>query len=234
MKRITEPVARRIEWLCACSLFAELSSDHVTALAEVAGVRVYAPGEILFHGGAPADGLYIIVDGRVKVCRYGADGREQVLHIFEGGEPCGEVAVFEGRDYPATAEAMEHSRSLFIPRDDFLRLARTRPDLLMNMLAVLSRRLRRFVEMIDDLSLKEVSTRLARHLLALSEAADNVKEVELTTSKVMLAARLGAVAETLSRTLTRMQNKGVIAVEGRRVTLKNVAALQRLAEGEKM
>ncbi len=234
MKRVTEPVARRIEWLGACSLFSELSSDHATALAKVSGVRIYESGEIIFHGGASADGFHIIVDGRVKVCRYGADGREQVLHIFEGGEPCGEVAVFEGRDFPATAEAMALSRTLFIPRDDFLRLARTRPDLLMNMLAMLSRRLRRFVEMIDDLSLKEVSTRLARHLLDLSEKAGSAKDVELATSKAMLAARLGAVAETLSRTLTRMQNKGIIHVEGRRVTLKNMAALQRLADGEKL
>jgi len=234
MKRITEPIEKRIEWLSACSLFSELSSDHVTALAEVAGLRAYEPGEVLFHGGAEADGLHIIVAGRVKVCRYGADGREQVLHIFEGGEPCGEVAVFEGRVYPATAEAMVSSRSLFILRGEFLRVARTRPELLMNMLAVLSRRLRRFVEMIDDLSLKEVSTRLARHLLQLSEASGNEVEVELATSKAMLAARLGAVAETLSRTLTRMQNKGLIQVDGRRVTLKNPSALKRLADGEKL
>jgi len=229
MKRITVPIEKRIEWLSACSLFSELSSDHVTALAEVSGMRAYETGEVLFHGGAHADGLYIIVDGRVKVCRYGADGREQVLHIFEGGEPCGEVAVFEGRVYPATAEAMAPSRSLFILRDDFLIIAHKRPELLLSMLAVLSRRLRRFVEMIDDLSLKEVSTRLQ-----LSEASGNTKEVELATSKAMLASRLGAVAETLSRTLARMQNRGMIQVEGRRVVLKNIAALKRLAEGEKL
>ena len=234
MKRITEPIEKRIEWLGACSLFSELSSDNVTALAEVCHVRAYESGEVLFHGGAHADGLHIIVDGRVKVCRYGADGREQVLHIFEGGEPCGEVAVFEGRVFPATAEAMAASRSLFILRDDFLAIARQRPELLLGMLAVLSRRLRRCVEMIDDLSLKEVSTRLARHLLQLSEASGNSKEVELATSKAMLASRLGAVAETLSRTLARMQNKGMIQVDGRRVVLKNKAALERLAEGEKL
>jgi len=84
------------------------------------------------------------------------------------------------------------------------------------------------------LSLKEVSTRLARHLLQLSESSGNTKEVELATSKAMLASRLGAVAETLSRTLARMQNKGMIQVDGRRVVLKNIVALRRLAEGEKL
>ena len=234
MKRITEPIEKRIEWLSACSLFSELSSDYVTALAEVSHARVYEPGEVLFHGGANADGLHIIVDGRVKVCRYGADGREQVLHIFEGGEPCGEVAVFEGRVFPATAEAIAPSRSLFILRDDFLGIARKRPELLLGMLAVLSRRLRRFVDMIDDLSLKEVSTRLAGHLLQLSAASVKKNVVELGTSKVMLASRLGVVAETLSRTLARMQSKGIIQVEGRRVMLKDIETLERLAKGEKL
>ncbi len=234
MKRFTESVATRIEWLGSCPLFAGLSSDHVTALASVSWPRRYEPNEILFHAGAAADGFYIIVDGQVKVCRYGADGREQVLHLFEGGEPCGEVAMFEGREYPATAEAVATSRTLFITRDDFLQVARKRPELLMNMLAMLSRRLRRFVSMIDDLSLKEVSTRVARHLLELSRSSADASAIELTTSKTMLASRLGTVAETLSRTLTRMQQRGVIEVAGRRVVLCDLEALERLADGEKL
>ncbi len=234
MQRKTVSMTTRIEWLCACSLFSELSSDHITALAEISGARQYDTGEVLFHEGVHADGFHIVVDGQVKVCRYGVEGREQILHIFEGGEPCGEVAVFEGGVFPATAEAMAPSRTLFLPRREFLHVAEKRPDLLMNMLAVLSRRLRRFVEMIDDLSLKEVSTRLARHLLELPRSTDNGCTVALTTSKAMLAARLGAVAETLSRTLARMQRKGLIQVEGRRVLLRNLAALERLAEGEKL
>ncbi len=234
MKRSTVSLQSRIEWLCACSLFAELPSDHVTALAEVSSTRNYDAGEILFHGGALADGFHIIAEGRVKVCRYGADGREQVLHIFEGGEPCGEAAVFEGGPFPATAEAMTAATTLFIQRDDFLRVASIRPDLLMNMLAVLSRRLRRFVDMIDDLSLKEVSTRLANYLLQLRAEGGDDSSVELPISKTMLAARLGAVAETLSRTLARMQRKGLIEVEGRRVILRRIPGLERLAQGEKL
>lgn len=234
MKRDTVDLATRIEWLSACTLFSELASDHASALAEIAGVRHYDTGETLFHGGAHADGFHIIVDGQIKVCRYGVDGREQVLHIFTGGEPCGEVAVFEGGVFPATAVAMALSRTLFLPRDTFLHVVKQRPELLMNMLGVLSRRLRRFVDMIDDLSLKEVSTRLARYLLELSEAAGNAVEIELPTSKAMLAARLGAVAETLSRTLARMQRRGLIQVDGRRVLLHNIPALEGLAEGDKL
>lgn len=234
MKRTTVSTEKREEWLGACSLFAELPGEMILSLAKAASTRSYEPGETLFREGERADGLHIVADGLVKVCRYGADGREQILHVFEGVEPCGEVAVFEGGAYPATAEALAASSTLFLSRADFLDLAAKRPDLLLNMLAVLSRRLRRFVEMIDDLALKEVSTRLARHLLELSKQAGGSMEVELATSKAMLAARLGAVAETLSRTLTRMQRRGLIEVDGRRVRLRNAAALKKLAEGDKL
>ncbi len=234
MKRSALPVKTRVELLGACSLFEGLPADLMGALAEMAGGRSYESGEVLFHEGTVADGLHIIVEGQVKVCRYGPDGREHILHIFEGVEPCGEVAMFEGGTYPATAEALAPSNTLFIARRDFLDLAGKRPDLLMNMLAILSRRLRRFVEMIDDLALKEVSTRLARHLLELSQNSGGALELELTTSKAMLAARLGAVAETLSRTLARMQRRGIIEVEGRRVVLRNPGALEKLADGDKL
>lgn len=234
MKRITVSIEEREQWLGACSLFAELPPDMIQGLASVASVRSYDTGEALFHEGERADGLHIVAEGQVKVCRYGADGREQILHVFAGVDPCGEVAMFEGGTFPATAEALAPSRTLFILRTDFLRLAEKRPDLLLNMLAVLSRRLRRFVDMIDDLALKEVSTRLARHLLELSREAGGKEEIELTTSKVMLAARLGAVAETLSRTFARMQRKGLIEMDGRRVLLRNKSGLKKLAEGDKL
>ena len=234
MKRTTLPITQRLEWLGECALFAELPRDMLLSLAEAASTRFYEPGELLFREGERADGLHIVADGQVKVCRYGADGREQILHIFGGVDPCGEVAVFEGGCYPATAEALAASNTLFLLRSDFLALAARQPDLLLNMLAVLSRRLRRFVDMIDDLALKEVSTRLARHLLELSAQAGGAREVELATSKAMLAARLGAVAETLSRTLARMQRRGLIEVDGRRVRLRNLAGLRGLAEGDKL
>ena len=234
MKRITASNEERIEWLSACSLFSEMPSDLILAVAKVSSVRLYEAGEALFHEGAKADGLHIVLDGQVKVCRYGFEGREQILHIFEGVEPCGEVAMFEGGAYPASAEALAPSKTLFIPRPDFLHLAEKRPDLLLNMLAILSRRLRRFVEMIDNLSLKEVSTRLSQYLLDLSENSGGAQEFELPVSKTMLAAQIGTVAETLSRTLARMQRRGLIDVESRRVVLRNRGALEKIAGGEKL
>jgi CRP/FNR family transcriptional regulator len=199
-------------------------------LAALAQTRHFARQEALFHQGDRAEGFHVVVAGQVKVGRYGLDGREQVLHVMGPGDPCGEVPVFQGRSYPANALALEQVLTLYFSRRDFLELGSRRPGLLLNMMGVLAARLRHFVELVDDLSLKEVSSRLARHLL---KTADDqaVDTVELTTTKGVLASRLGTIAETLSRTLARLQRDGLIRVEGRRVTLLDRPALERLAEG---
>jgi CRP/FNR family transcriptional regulator len=220
-------------WLLRSPLFEELPEKGAKALAEAASPRSLEAGASLFHEGEEAHGFYLIVEGQVKVSRYGGDGREQVLHVLGPGEPCGEVPAFTGGRYPASAEALRETTALYLPRDRFLNLGRQRPEILLGMLAVLSRRLRGLVELVDDLALKDVSSRLARYLLGLSEEKRGSRVVRLPTTKAVLASRLGTVSETLSRTLARMGDEGLIRVSGRCVTLINRTALQALAEGRK-
>jgi CRP/FNR family transcriptional regulator, dissimilatory nitrate respiration regulator len=224
----------RLRALQACSLFAELPKADLEALAETAVARGYSAGEVLFHAGTPAEGFHIVSHGKIKVCRYGVDGREQVLHLFTGGEPCGEVPVFEGGAYPATAEALDTSVTLYLERKAFLAMALKNPEVLLHMLGVLSRRLRNFVNLIDDLALKEVSARVAAYLLQKIPPDNKNAAIELDTTKAMLASRLGTIGETLSRTLARMQKRGIIAMEGRNVRVVDRKQLERLAEGEKI
>ena len=235
MKRLASPPAERAQRLAHCPLFADLDPADLASVAAFAETRQYDQGEILFHAEAPAEGFHVVADGLVKVFRTGAEGREQVLHLFGRGEPAGEVAVFHGGVYPATAQAMTAARTLYLARTDFLDAARRRPELLLTMLGVLSLRLRRFVDLIDDLSLKEVSARLALRLLELAgEAGAEGEGVPLRVSKATLAAQIGTVPETLSRTLARMQQRGVILVEGRTVTVLNAKALRAVADGGKV
>ena len=216
--------------LAQCPLFAALDVEDRRRLASFARARDHEPGELLFAQGEPAEGFHIVLSGRAKVYRVARDGREQVLHLLEKGSPCGEVPVFHGGRFPASASAEGRTRTLYIPGADFLQLAEERPAILLEMLAVLSMRLRGFVTLIDDLSLKEVSARLAKHLL--DRAEDGV--VELDTSKAVLASRLGTIAATLSRTLGKMQDRGVIAVKGGRIRIADEETLRRLASGEKL
>ena len=234
MRIIRSNVQQRAESLARCRLLSELSATDLRALARVVSVREYEPAEILFNRGVSADGFHVVVLGQVKVCRFGADGREQVLHVFGPGEPCGEVPMFQGARYPATAMAAGTLRTLYLPRDAFVQLGRRRPDFLLKMLAILSLRLRHFVELVDDLSLKEVSARVASHILHLFDRAGGAKQVQLETTKGMLASRLGTIAETLSRTLAKMQRNGIIRVRGRKITILDRHRLEELAEGEKL
>ena len=212
-------------------LFAGLSAGQLEALSKVVLSRSIASGDVLFLQDDKADGFYILADGGLQVYRTGMDGRRQILHVFEKpGDVCGEVAVFEGGTYPAAAEAVRDSIVFYVPRDAFLRLTKAQPEILLAMLAVLSRRLRRFVGLIDDLSLKDVGTRLAQYLITQAEAV-NANRITLSMTKGMLASQLGTIAETVSRTLRKMQEQGLIVVEGRQITIKQREELEEVAEG---
>jgi len=202
-------------------------------LARVCLLRVYEKDEVLFFQDEKAHGFYVVADGRVKVQRTGVDGREQILHMFGPGDICGEVPVFEGEAYPASAVAVGSLQTVYIPRKAFLALGRERPEILLEMLAVLSLRLRRFVGLIDDLSLKDVSARLAKVLLDL-QARTGTATVKLDSTKTTLASRLGTIAETLSRTLRKMQAAGIIRVDGRSITIRDTDRLIELAAGERL
>ncbi|NTU47809.1 MAG: Crp/Fnr family transcriptional regulator, partial [Syntrophobacteraceae bacterium] len=150
------------------------------------------------------------------------------------GEVFGEVPVFAGGLYPAHAEALEASRSLFLPRDAFIELVQKEPSLALNMLGMLSRRLRRFTHLIEDLSLKEVPGRLAAYLLYLSGRNTHSDLLELDITKSQLASLLGTIPETLSRILAKMTQQELIRVEGRRITILDREGLENLAAGEKL
>jgi len=174
----------------------------------------------------------VIISGKVKIFKVSWEGKEQTLHIFGPGEPFGEVPVFGGQQFPANAEALEKGRIFFFPREDFSGLIKKNPDLALNLLAVLSKRLRRFTSLIEDLSLKEVPGRLAAYLLSLSESREGAMDLELEFSKGQLASILGTIPETLSRILGRMSNKGLIESHGPRIRLLDLQGLQELSEGE--
>ncbi len=234
MKNRSTTISMRMGVFRITPIFAGLADSGVRALAEVSSVREYDNGEYLFQQDEQAAGFHILVDGTLNVHRFGPDGRQQILHVFESsGEPCGEVAVFQGGTYPAAAAATGATSTIYMPRDSFMQVARKNPEILLKMLATLSVRLRRFVGLIDDLSLKDVSARLAKHIQELSLQADS-NVVELSTTKTVLASKLGTIAETLSRTLRKMQGRKIIKVDGRKITVLDEDALDDIAEGEKL
>ena len=210
--------------------FEELPDEQIADLSMIVTDQEFQRGRVIFSEGDEGTGFYVVISGRVKIFKLSPEGKEQILHIFGPGDPFGEVAVFSGRHFPANAEAMETSRLFFFPRDSFADLIKRNPSLALNMLAILSRRLRRFANLIDDLSLKEVPGRLAAHLLYLTGHKEGRAELELTITKSQLASLLGTIPETLSRILGKMSTQGFIETDGRRIKILDRKALVDLVE----
>ncbi len=223
-----------VEFLDRIPLFSGLPLPQREELAMICISQVFSRGEVIFSEGDAASGFYVVMAGRVKIFKVSLEGKEQTLHLFGPGEPFGEVPVFTGGNFPAHAEALEESRVLFLPRDSFVDLIKRDPSLALNMLGVLSMRLRVFTHQIESLSLKEVPGRLAAYLLLLSGRDNDAEELRLDIAKGQLASLLGTIPETLSRILGKMSSQGIIEVEGRLIRLLDRAALEELAEGGKL
>jgi len=208
-------------------LFEGVPDDQLVEIAKITVERDMRRGETIFFEGDEAVGFYMVSRGRIKIFKMSLEGREQILHIFGPGEPFGEVPVFHGQPYPANAVALESGRLIFFPRDDFVRLVEDNPSIALNMLAMLSLRLRRFATQIEHLSLKEVPGRLAAHLRYLCREQGREDRVTLEIPKGQLASLLGTSPETLSRIFARLSEEGLIDVKGKVITILD---RQRLAE----
>jgi CRP-like cAMP-binding protein len=211
------------------TLFEGLGEPYLAELVDRGRRRRYESDHTVFLQGDRAEGLHIVLSGRIKVFKLSPRGREQTLMIMGSGEPVGEVAVLSGEAYPASAETLEPSETLYIPRQAFLDLVGREPEVAMRLLSALSARLRSFASLIEDLSLRDVSERLAGHLLSLATAGLSQETIELEVSKTQLSAAVGTVPETLSRAFRQLARTGAVETRGRKVLIKDRAALERAA-----
>lgn len=225
MKNFMEAVGKSL-------LFRGLSEEELVQLERISEPRHYEKMALLFREGEDGVGFYVVASGQVKVFKTSFDGREQVLHILGPGDPLGEVPVFAGQTFPASAQALVESRLYFFPRQKLVQLYRDSPSLAMNMLAVLSRRLREFTVLIENLALKEIPQRLATYLLHQHAQKPVSSRVKLPVTKGVLANILGASQETLSRVLSRLSQEGLIEVQGKEITILDWDRLKELAGGE--
>lgn len=207
-------------------LFEGLPSQHIEDINNIAVVKTFQRGETIFFEGDKGIGFYMVGEGKVKIFKVSPSGKEHILHIFGEGEPFGEVPVFHGQPFPATAEALMKTSTIFFPRNKFVLLVEENPSIALNMLAVLSFRLRKFANQIENLSLKEVPARLADYLVYLSQEQNDRDVVELDISKGQLASLLGTIPETLSRIFAKMSDEGLIQVNGRKITLLDKQGLK--------
>jgi len=200
-------------------LFQGLPEEQLDEIERIASEKLFEKGESLFFEGDEGEGFYMVLSGKVKIFKISDSGKEYILHICNPGEMIAEAPVFHGHSFPANAETLEKTKLLYFPRDKFVKLVHKTPSIAINMLGLLSMRLRRFATQIENLSLKEVPSRLAGYLIYSAEEQGGGNTIELGISKGQLASLLGTIPETLSRILTKMSKEGLIDVQGRTIRI---------------
>jgi CRP/FNR family transcriptional regulator len=216
--------------LKSCQLFMGLPKADLDNVSAVTVVKSLDKGQYLFHEGDTPHGFYVVQRGAVNVHRVNAAGKEQVIHVFRAGESFAEVALAGPVGYPADARAIESTQVLLIQKDGILGLVKRQPELALRMLGSMSSHLRVLVGQLEDLTLKDVETRLANWLLKRcpNPQSEQPIKIELTTTKRVLAAELGTVSETFSRTLATFRTQKLVLVIGKTVTVLSPARLQAL------
>lgn len=215
--------------LTKIKLFEGLSGEEIDTICSRAVKRVYPAGSTVFVGGQEADGLYIIVSGRVKVLMLYPDGREKTLAVLGPGETVGELVLFGSDLRSANVETMETTAFLVIAREIIRTLLLETPTLAVRIIELLSARLRRANNQIEELTFHNARSRVIYTIVHLTEehgrkVGQNL-ELQFPLTHVELAKLVGVTRETVTKILSDLQKKDLISYNHSRI---KVADLEKL------
>ena len=216
-------------------LFRDLDDSVVQSLVSRSVEKRIARDEILFVGGEPAKGIYVIESGAVRAFRSSPEGREQIIHIERAVTTIAEVPVFDNGNYPSTVAGEEPTVLHFLSKENVLNAAVEHPALALAAARLMAARLRRCAELVETLSLREVGQRLASWLLAEArkhgvKTRDGVS-LQIRVTHTQLAARIGTVREVVTRMLVRLEDNGLIIHRDHEIIIPNLKLLEAYAEG---
>ncbi len=216
-------------------IFSGLDDAELDSLAKIVRVKTFSKGDIIFFDTEPYLGFYITVTGLVKIYKISKDGKEHILHLIPAFNTFAEVPLFENFNeifeesfrYPANAMALEDdTRVILVPARQFRELLESDIQICIKMVSALAKRLRHLNHHIEDLTLKDVAKRVAGYILSEQKTSDNKEQVSLNISKNDLAAYLGTIPETLSRTLKKLQDEDMIEVDGKLIKICDLDKLK--------
>ncbi len=213
--------------LRACPLLNGLPQADINYIADWTVLKTLPKGGYLFREHDPSYGFYIVQSGAINVHRVNAVGKEQVIHVFRAGESLAEGTLASDEVYPADARALEPSKVLLVQKNAFLTVLRRQPELALRLLGAMNTHVHALIGQLEDLTLKDVETRLAHWLVQHCPDPESAKpaKIELGRTKRVLAAELGTVSETLSRTFAKFRAQDLLYVNGKSVTLLNPARM---------
>lgn len=214
-------------------IFSNLSEEELDSIIPQVVKRRLKKNTVIFHENDAAMAFYLVKTGRVKIFKTGPEGREQVISILGDGQIFGDVPAFDGGPYPASAATMADSEIYLIRSEDFQALVRRYPDVALKIIKVLGQRLRQSMELVRDLSFKQVPHRLAGLLVKLSDEYGVDTEdgllIELPLSRQELADIVGTSRETITRELKKMEREGILLIDRRRLTITEPERLRSWA-----
>jgi CRP/FNR family transcriptional regulator len=220
--------------LRSSTLYRNLSAEDQKRLAAVSLARSYEKGQTIFAEGDQPAYLFTIVSGRVKVVKMVPSGKEIILEIFGPGDPVGAVVAYEGKPYPASAVALEHTECILVRRTEFFALFEGHSSFVRGFLTGMAQRIVELVRRIPEVAGGRVETRFANLFLKLASRVGQPQNggrfVPLHLSRRELADLTGTTIETSIRIMSRWGKEGIVSTEPDGFLVKDVAALERLIE----
>ena len=211
-------------------LFTSFTEKEIDLLLASTSLKKVGRGEQIFSEGIDATAFFIVVSGKVKIYKLSPDGKEYTLHIHGPGDLVAEAAIFDSMVYPASCLALEDTTLMRVSREGFLNLIRAHPELSLKMMSGYSKRLRQFVAKIEELSLKDIKSRLAGYLIENSSVENGVAVCHLSYSKKELSSLLGTIPETLSRALAFLKQKKLIIEKDNTIIIPDPEKLKIFSE----
>jgi CRP/FNR family transcriptional regulator len=219
-------MAIQLELIKSIPYFSGLSSAELDSVKVLISERQGERGEFILLEGDPADALYFVISGVVKVFKTSAEGKEQILQLIRPGESFNDVPIFDGGPNLASAQAMGPVVLYSIKNSDMRGILRNHPQVALNVAQILSQKLRNLVSLVEDLSFKHVTARLAKILL--EYAGDGSAPRQRLTQQEM-AAIAGTAREIIGRSLKELEGEGVIRLDHHRIVITDKEALRRMA-----
>ena len=214
-------------------LFSALDDEAATALRGSLAETTLRRGDVLFHEGDSGDRLFVVVEGKVKLGRTSADGRENLIAVLGPGQMFGELSLFDPGPRSATVTAVTDAQLMSLTHDELLRWLDGRPAVARGLLLQLAGRLRKVSDVVADLVFSDVPGRVAKALLDLASrfgrTADDGVHVHHDLTQEELAQLVGASRETVNKALADFASRGWVRLEPRSVVLLDVDRLQRRA-----
>jgi CRP-like cAMP-binding protein len=232
--RIGIKIVENIEFLTSVPIFSELNSETLEKVSKLGTVRTYAKNSVILTEEEDGTALFVIISGKVKVCRTSSDDpeKEVILSILNPSDFFGEMALLDGLNRSASVIAMVDSNLFIIQRSDFLDLLHTHPEVSVTLLQELTQRLRAQGMKIKALSLKDAEGKVATVLLQLADDIGRIKhgivEIEKLPFQHELANMAGTSRETISRTLHSFAKKGLVELEGSKLRIINYEKFKEL------